>query len=171
MGGFYLDVIKDRQYTSRADGLPRRSCQTAMFHIVEAMVRWMAPVLSFTADEIWRFMPGERGASVFMETWYQGLFPLASGPLDADAWRRVIGVKTAVAKQLELMRKEGVIGSSLDAEVELYCDEHPRDSLFWHRIDPVVHCSCLRQASFPAPHYLGQRTFCLSRRACALYMP
>ncbi len=122
MGGFYLDVIKDRQYTSRADGLPRRSCQTAMFHIVEAMVRWMAPVLSFTADEIWRVMPGERGASVFMETWYQGLFPLASGPLDADAWRRVIGVKTAVAKQLELMRKEGVIGSSLDAEVELYCE-------------------------------------------------
>ncbi len=122
LGGFYLDVIKDRQYTSQSDGLPRRSCQTAMFHIVEAMVRWMAPVLSFTADEIWRVMPGERGASVFMETWYQGLFPLTSGPLDAEAWRQVIDVKTAVAKQLELMRKEGVIGSSLDAEVALYCE-------------------------------------------------
>jgi len=129
MGGFYLDVIKDRQYTTQADSLPRRSCQTAMFHIVEAMVRWMAPVLSFTADEIWGFMPGERAESVFMETWYQGLSALAEGPLDTAAWGQVIAVKTAVAKQLELMRKEGIIGSSLDAEVELYCDDPLRDVL------------------------------------------
>lgn len=123
MGGFYLDVIKDRQYTTRADSLARRSCQTAMFHIVEAMVRWMAPVLSFTADEIWGYMPGERSESVFMETWYQELFPLGQGPLDAGAWTSVIAVKTAVAKQLEAMRKDGSIGSSLDAEVQLYCDD------------------------------------------------
>ena len=122
MGGFYLDVIKDRQYTTQADSLPRRSCQTAMFHIVEAMARWMAPVLSFTADEVWGFMPGERSDSVFMETWYEGLTALSQGPLDVEAWTRVIGVKTAVAKRLEMMRKEGIIGSSLDAEVELYCD-------------------------------------------------
>ncbi len=122
MSSFYLDVIKDRQYTTQADSLARRSCQTAMFHIVEAMVRWMAPVLSFTADEIWGFMPGDRAESVFMETWYEGLSPLAEGPLDSEAWARVIAVKTAVGRQLELMRKEGVIGSSLDAEVELYCD-------------------------------------------------
>ena len=90
MGGFYLDVIKDRQYTTQADSLPRRSCQTAMFHIVEAMARWMAPVLSFTADEIWGFMPGERSESVFVETWYEGLFPLRQGPLDAAAWTQLI---------------------------------------------------------------------------------
>ena len=83
LGGFYLDVIKDRQYTTQADSLARRSCQTAMFHIVEAMVRWMAPVLSFTADEIWGFMPGARAESVFMETWYEGLFLREQGPLDA----------------------------------------------------------------------------------------
>ena len=123
LGGFYLDVIKDRQYTTQADSLARRSCQTAMFHIVEAMVRWMAPVLSFTADEVWGFMPGARAESVFMETWYEGLSLREQGPLDAAAWRQVITVKTAVGKQLELMRKEGIIGSSLDAEVELYCDE------------------------------------------------
>ena len=123
MGGFYLDVIKDRQYTTRADSLARRSCQTAMFHIIEAMARWMAPVLSFTADEIWGFMPGERSESVFVETWYEGLFPLQQGPLDAEAWAQLISIKTVVAKQLEMMRKEGIIGSSLDAEVELYCDE------------------------------------------------
>jgi isoleucyl-tRNA synthetase len=123
LGGFYLDVIKDRQYTTQADSLARRSCQTAMFHIVEAMVRWMAPVLSFTADEIWGLMPGARAESVFMETWYEGLFLREPGMLDAAAWRKVIDVKTAVGKQLELMRREGIIGSSLDAEVELYCDE------------------------------------------------
>jgi len=129
LGGFYLDVIKDRQYTTQADSLARRSCQTAMFHIVEAMVRWMAPVLSFTADEIWGFMPGERRESVFMETWYAELFPLKEGALDNEAWNQVIAVKTAVAKRLELMRKEGVIGSSLDAEVELYCDDPLRAAL------------------------------------------
>jgi isoleucyl-tRNA synthetase len=57
-----------------------------------------------------------------METWYEGLTALSQGPLDVEAWTRVIGVKTAVAKRLEMMRKEGIIGSSLDAEVELYCD-------------------------------------------------
>ncbi len=74
MGGFYLDVIKDRQYTTQAEGLPRRSCQTAMYHIVEAMSRWLAPILSFTADEVWQHVPGERAQSVFVATWYQGLF-------------------------------------------------------------------------------------------------
>lgn len=122
MSSFYLDVIKDRQYTTPAESLARRSCQTAMFHVIEAMVRWMAPVLSFTADEIWSYMPGQRSESVFMETWYEDLSPLAQGPLDAEAWQRVIEVKAAVSKHLETMRKDGVIGSSLDAEVELYCD-------------------------------------------------
>ena len=129
LGGFYLDVIKDRQYTTKADSLPRRSCQTAMFHIMEAMVRWMAPVLSFTADEIWGFMPGERSDTVFTETWYEGVFAADGGPLDNAAWDKVIAVKTAVAKQLEAMRKDGVIGSSLDAEVKLYCDENLMASL------------------------------------------
>ncbi len=58
MGGFYLDIIKDRQYTTRADGIPRRSAQTAMYHVVEALVRWFAPIMSFTAEEIWRHLPG-----------------------------------------------------------------------------------------------------------------
>ena len=71
MGGFYLDVIKDRLYTTPADSVARRSAQTAMAHIAEAMVRWLAPILSFTAEEIWRELPGERASSVFLATWYQ----------------------------------------------------------------------------------------------------
>lgn len=60
MGSFYLDIIKDRQYTAKADSVARRSCQTALYHIAEALVRWMAPILSFTADEVWGYLPGER---------------------------------------------------------------------------------------------------------------
>ncbi|MCP3867001.1 MAG: isoleucine--tRNA ligase [Gammaproteobacteria bacterium] len=124
MGGFYLDVIKDRQYTTQADSLPRRSCQTAMYHIIEAMSRWLAPILTFTADEIWGRIPGERGEIIFTETWYEGLFALDEDEhFDREFWNLVISVRTAVGKQLEQLRVEGAIGSSLDAEVDLYCDE------------------------------------------------
>lgn len=122
MGGFYLDVIKDRQYTMAADSLGRRSCQTAMYHIAEAMVRWLAPVMSFTADEAWGFMPGERSNSVFLETWYDKLQPMDDAEASRTHWGLVSEVRSAVSKQLEGMRKDGVIGSSLDAEVDLYCD-------------------------------------------------
>ncbi|CRI63660.1 isoleucine tRNA synthetase (Isoleucine--tRNA ligase) (IleRS) [Thiocapsa sp. KS1] len=124
MGSFYLDVIKDRQYTTQADSLPRRSCQTAMYHIVEAMSRWLAPILSFTAEEIWQHLPGERAETVFVETWYAGLFPLANGdPMDRAFWDQVIATRLAVGPALETARKAGLIGSSLDAELDLYCAE------------------------------------------------
>jgi len=124
MGGFYLDIIKDRQYTTQVNSLPRHSCQTAMYHIIEAMVRWLAPVLSFTADEIWRYLPGERSESVFLESWYEGLFGLgADGVFSMMDWDKIISVRGEVSRQLEAMRKAGDIGSSLDAEVHLYCDE------------------------------------------------
>jgi len=122
MGGFYLDVIKDRQYTTPADGLPRRSCQSAMYHIAEAMCRWLAPVLSFTAEEIWHHLPGRRADSVFLATWYPDLAGLdADDPLGVDFWEEVLAVRIAVSKHLEGARKDGAIGSSLDAELDLYC--------------------------------------------------
>jgi len=123
LGGFYLDIIKDRQYTTQADSLARRSCQTAMYHVAEALVRWIAPILSFTADEIWQHMPGQRGDSVFYETWYEGLAAL---PEDAefgrDYWNEIYGVKEAVNKCLEEARARGEIKGSLSAEVNLYCE-------------------------------------------------
>jgi isoleucyl-tRNA synthetase len=124
MGGFYLDVIKDRQYTCRADSLARRSTQTAMYHILEALTRWLAPILSFTADEVWEFMPGARTESVFFTTWYTGLEPLPEEfPLNRAFWDKVLEVREEVAKELEKLRECGGIGSSLEAEVYLYCDE------------------------------------------------
>ena len=123
MGSLYLDIIKDRQYTTGRDSVARRSAQTAMYHILEAMTRWLAPILSFTAEEIWRNMPGERGPSVFLTTWYSGLSAVGEDdPFDAAYWERLLGVREAVSKELEKLRVAGGIGSGLDAEVDLYCD-------------------------------------------------
>ncbi|MGD0959729.1 MAG: isoleucine--tRNA ligase, partial [Methylomonas sp.] len=125
LGGFYLDIIKDRQYTAKEDCLARRSAQTAMFHVIEALVRWLAPILSFTADEIWDSLPGQRSESVFLETWYNGLLPLDSQhPINRGAWEKIMVVRTIVSRELEQLRGKGAIGASLNAEVELYCDEN-----------------------------------------------
>ena len=124
MGSLYLDIIKDRQYTTPRDSIARRSAQSAMYHVLEAMVRWLAPIISFTAEEIWQHMPGERNRSVFLETWYAGLFGLVdTDPFNAACWERLISVREAVSKELEKLRVAGGIGSSLDAEVDLYCDD------------------------------------------------
>jgi isoleucyl-tRNA synthetase len=124
LGGFYLDIIKDRQYTAKEDCLARRSAQTAMFHVIEAMVRWLAPITSYTADEIWQVLPGQHSESVFLETWYEGLFPLdTQAEITRSTWDKVMAVRTVVSKELEALRKDGAIGSSLNAEVELYCNE------------------------------------------------
>jgi len=123
LGAFYLDVIKDRQYTCQADGLPRRSAQTALYHIVEAMTRWIAPILSFTAEEVWQALPGERGQTVFVETWYQGLTSLdESKEMNSAYWSEMMSVRSAVSKQLEVLRNEGQVKGSLTAEVTLYAD-------------------------------------------------
>src|SRR5690606_27490011 len=91
------------------------------YHIIEALVRWLAPILSFTADEIWQHMPGQRSESVFLETWYENLAELPAGALDAGFWERVIEVREAVAREIEKARNAGRIGSALEAEVDLYC--------------------------------------------------
>ncbi|GGB35990.1 isoleucine--tRNA ligase [Oceanisphaera marina] len=125
MGSFYLDVIKDRQYTAKADGLARRSCQTALYHIVEALVRWMAPIMSFTADEIWNLLPGERAQFVFTEEFYDGLYGLAADETLNDAyWAELLTVRQAVNKALESARKDKVIGGALESDITLFVDEH-----------------------------------------------
>ncbi|CAK17361.1 isoleucine--tRNA ligase [Pseudomonas entomophila] len=124
LGGFYLDIIKDRQYTTGANSVARRSCQTALYHISEALVRWIAPILAFTADEIWQYLPGERNESVMLNTWYEGLSELpADAELDRAYWDRVMAVKAAVNKELENQRTAKVIGGNLQAEVTLFAEE------------------------------------------------
>lgn len=123
MGSFYLDIIKDRQYTAKGDGIARRSCQTALFHIAEALVRWMAPIMSFTADEIWNHLPGERQQYVFTEEWYDGLFGLAGNESMNDTfWAELLKVRGEVNKVLEQARSDKRIGGSLEAAVTLYAE-------------------------------------------------
>ncbi|UPS63693.1 isoleucine--tRNA ligase [Providencia rettgeri] len=124
MGSFYLDIIKDRQYTAKSDSLARRSCQTALFHIVEALVRWMAPVLSFTSDEIWNELPGKRAQFVLTEEWYNGLFGLdESNEMNNSFWTELLAVRGEVNKVLEQARTDKLIGGSLEAAVTLYADK------------------------------------------------
>ncbi|HUA22784.1 MAG TPA: class I tRNA ligase family protein, partial [Steroidobacteraceae bacterium] len=124
LGGFYLDVLKDRMYTTPTAGLARRSAQTVMHHIAECMVRWLAPILSFTAEEIWGFLPGERSESVFLETWHQAP-EVAAGDIE---WPALLQLRSDVTRELEKLRDAGSIGAPLDAEVDVYCapDEYAR---------------------------------------------
>jgi len=130
LGGFYLDVLKDRVYTARADSRARRSAQTAMYHLLEALARWMAPILSFTAEEIWRNMPGKRSESVLLETWYTLPGDPEQDELTSEAyWDKVLTVRVEVARELEKARVAGVLGASLEAEVDLYVDSELRTLL------------------------------------------
>ena len=118
LGGFYLDIIKDRLYTTGAGSPPRRSAQTAMYHVAEAMVRWLAPILSFTAEEVWSFLPGARNESVFLNTWHQ--FPGGAERASEIDWPALIALKADVARELERLRAAGAIGAPLDAEVAVF---------------------------------------------------
>jgi isoleucyl-tRNA synthetase len=123
LGSFYLDVIKDRQYTAHADGIARRSCQTALYHIAQAMVRWMAPIMSFTAQEIWQELPGAQGEFVFTDVWYQGFTGISGGKFSDAYWQQLLQLRDAVNKVLEAARRDDKIGASLQAEVTLYANE------------------------------------------------
>ena len=123
LGSFYLDVIKDRQYTAKSDSHARRSCQTALYHIAEAMTRWMAPILSFTAQEIWEELPGARDKFVFTSVWYDGLQASSQGKFSNDDWLTILNVRDEVNRVLEAARKEEVIGATLQANVSIYAGE------------------------------------------------
>ncbi len=122
LGSLYLDVTQARLYTMGEDSRGRRSAQSAMFRIAEAFVRWIAPILSFTADEMWGYLPGERAANVLFATWYEGLAPLPDdAALSATDMDGLLALREQVAKVLEPMRAAGEIGAALQAEIELRC--------------------------------------------------
>ncbi len=132
LGSFYLDIIKDRQYTAKTDGLARRSAQTAMFHVLEALTRWLAPILSYTAEEIWQHLPavGNRPESVFLTTWYEDLTALDfNAEFNHEFWQTVMTVRAEVSQALEHSRTTKEIGSSLAANVELECDAKTFETL------------------------------------------
>ena len=123
LGGFYLDILKDRLYTTQADGVPRRSAQSALYHIVHSLARLFAPILSFTAEEVWQQLSESTEDSIFLQTWHS--FP--AQPHDAQAlvqrWQQLRELRARVLKQLEDARIQGKIGSSLAAVVEIHVAE------------------------------------------------
>ncbi len=117
LGGFYLDILKDRLYTSAVDSRARRSAQNALFHVTHALARWMAPILSFTGEEVWGELAGNADDSVFLHTWHA--LPATDIQL-IERWTRIRAVRGLVSKELEAVRVAGGIGSSLQAEVVLH---------------------------------------------------
>jgi isoleucyl-tRNA synthetase len=130
MGSFYLDVIKDRLYTTQKDSVARRSAQSAMYHIIGALVRWLAPILTFTAEEIWRNLPGGAAEeSVLLSTWTNLPQVKESEKMNQDFWSEVLEVREAVSKEIERLRVTAGVGSSLAVEVDLYCGSEICDKL------------------------------------------
>jgi len=121
LGGFYLDIIKDRLYTTATDSKPRHSAQTAVYHVAQAMVRWLAPILSFTAEEVWGYLPQKPNESVFLNVWHQ--FPAGAERVPTLDWAALIALKTNVSRELERFRAAGIIGSSLEAEITVFAPE------------------------------------------------
>lgn len=125
LGSFYLDITKDRQYTCQTHSVARRSSQTVMYHLLQCLVRWLAPIVSFTADEIWQHLPKQGEASVFLSTWYEGLpsdsaLHSAMRGLTLPQLEYAMNARAVVNKALEQARQAGIIGSGLDAAVTLY---------------------------------------------------
>ncbi|MDW2980927.1 isoleucine--tRNA ligase [Rhodanobacter sp. KK11] len=123
LGALYLDITKDRLYTMPTDSRGRRSAQSAMYRIAEALVRWLAPILSFTAEEIWQALPGERSDSVLFETWYDGLAATQASPEQRRWWTDLLAIRDTASRVLEGMRKADLIGAALEAKLAIHADE------------------------------------------------
>jgi isoleucyl-tRNA synthetase len=126
LGAFYLDILKDRLYTAAENSRARRSAQSALWHILQTVTRLMAPVLSFTAEEIWATL--KQGDSVMLSTWHVLPEQAEESALTAR-WQAIRAVRADVARTLEELRSAGKIGSSLQAEVNLRADAASYDLL------------------------------------------
>lgn len=123
LGSFYLDIIKDRQYTAKTDSQARRSCQSALYIIAECLVRWITPILSFTAQEVWEVMLGKRDEYVFTATWFDHEQLQAideNSQFNSTYWERILNFRDEANRAIEQARNNGLIGGSLEAELQVY---------------------------------------------------
>ena len=132
LGGFYLDIIKDRQYTTKANGEARRSAQTAIYHIAHALLRWIAPILSFTAQEAWEILKGTHTSNgngyIFTEEWYE-FPPVVLDDVSESDWQAILNVKETVNKAYEIARTDKVINANLSADVTVFAPDSTVQSL------------------------------------------
>jgi isoleucyl-tRNA synthetase len=144
MSNFYLDVIKDRLYVEKTDGFERRSAQTVIYLILNSLVKMIAPILSYTAEEIWKYMPhlnSENTESVFLNDMNSEISIEISGEF-ISRWDRIHKIRDEIKKILEIQRKNKVIGSSLEADVTIYCDgelfEFIKECLYYLKLTLMV---------------------------------
>ena len=128
LGGFYLDILKDRLYTAKTDSDARRSSQTALSNIVQALLRWISPVLSFTAEEAWLLME-EGEDSVHLLEWFEGWNDFGELKISNEEWIKVLEIRSEVNKHIEEARNQEIIGSALEADLELCCDKNLKQLL------------------------------------------
>ncbi|MBC7787209.1 MAG: isoleucine--tRNA ligase [Methylophilaceae bacterium] len=121
LGGFYLDILKDRLYTAGENSHPRRAAQSALYHITHCMMRLMAPILSFTANEIWQTLGLDADKTVFEDVWY-ALPKHELSQKEVLAWQDVISVRGLVNKAIEEKRAQSLVGSSLQSEIDIHTD-------------------------------------------------
>jgi isoleucyl-tRNA synthetase len=152
LGAFYLDVLKDRLYTTAAKSLARRSAQTALWHLTHAMLRWMAPFLSFTAEEAWKVFAPEQSVSIFIEK-YSDTSAWRDDTLLAK-WARIRAVRDVANKEIEALREAGQVGSSLQAELTIAADiaDH---ALLASLGDDLKYVTITSKASLEAADALG----------------
>ncbi len=130
LGSLYLDIIKDRVYTMQTSSLARRSAQSAAYHIAQSLLRLLAPIVSFTAEEAYSHIPENKQDTIFTSTWYEGLSQLTNSEyLNETTWALVFDVRQHVMKTLEAAREQGDIGSGLEAEVSIYCEHNTQQAL------------------------------------------
>ncbi|QJC35964.1 isoleucine--tRNA ligase [Enterobacteriaceae endosymbiont of Donacia cincticornis] len=121
LGSLYFDIIKDRQYTFKKCSIERLSCQTALYMILESLVRWITPILSFTAHEIWNYIPGLRNKYIFIEEWYSNLFYFSSKDIMNDQyWNNIFIFKNEINKIIEYARNKKIIKTSLEVDIIVF---------------------------------------------------
>lgn len=153
LGGFYLDILKDRLYTSATQGLPRRSAQTVLHHIAHSLVRLFAPILGFTSEETWEHLTGDKEGSVLLQQWHA--FPQQNDTESLQQrWQSIRLLRAKVLKKLEDSRAQGDIGSSLAAAVEIHVNKEDftllnalQDDLRFVLIVSTVKLVCVTEAS------------------------
>ena len=128
LGGFYLDILKDRLYTAKLDSNARRSSQIALFNILQALLRWISPILSFTAEEAWQSLETDT-KSVHLLEWFNEWDDIGNLKFSNDQWEKILDIRSEVNKHIEEARNKEIIGSSLDAEIELFCSKELKDLL------------------------------------------
>jgi isoleucyl-tRNA synthetase len=122
LGGFYLDILKDRLYTSKVDSQARESSQVALSNILQALLRWVSPILSFTAEEAWQLLESDKD-SVHLLEWFEDWEEIGELKITDEEWERVLEIRSEVNRHIEEARNKEIIGSSLDAKLEIYCKE------------------------------------------------